>query len=350
MSKLLSISQVAEWQNCKYRWKTRYIDHLKPKILDAPSMTVGQVVHLGIAAGIKAYARYPDSVSAPGKACHRAITVWKEKNSPTVTSSLDDEEFDIVGDIAGMSEIIALRALRFINLPQWETIRLNNGSLLVEKQMVVPLGVSGWRGFQSYFDWVARDRETGMIWLIDHKVRKTFLNEESEETNLQGGIYQRVLMNYGIEAVGTRTLQIKAAVPVAPKVNKDGSVSRTAVRTDWETYRQTVLAQGLDPVDYEDMRFKLSNVEWFDWISAYRSWTEVDNMWDTIIVPVAREILKPRTVYTRNLSYFSCMRCWAKPVCLAELRDQDADYIRQEEYILTPDSSMVYAAPAEGAQ
>ncbi len=184
-----------------------------------------------------------------------------------------------------------------------------------------------------HLDWLAFERSTGQVWLADFKTRANFLPDFSEETNLQHTSYQKILQRHGINCNGTATIQIKSDLPQKPRQNNNGTMSRTAIKTDWETYRAALVEARLDPADYDDMRVKLGEGKFFNVMKAFRSDIEVNNVWDHVIVPAARDIavarhsakdggLDAKLVY-RTFSHRVCNGCDFRHVCIGGLRGYD---------------------------
>jgi hypothetical protein len=275
---------------------------------------MGSAVHLGIA--------------------HAILTREKEVSIETVLQNWALQQFpDGAENEVGLVDTaasIARRAINYLRLDRWETI-LYNGQPLCEQRITIPL--DGWDGYVAVMDWVARDLETGYIWLIDHKVRSKFLPDESEEINAQMASYQYVLKYIGVPNVkGSMCFQIRDQLPLTPAINKDGSISRMRILTDWPTYQQTVVEAGEDPANYVEMMAKLSDVEFFKMIPAFRADREVQGIWDQIVVPTAGAIKQKRDHYIRSLGTFNCNGCEFRTLCLEDLRGNDTTYILERDF------------------
>jgi hypothetical protein len=203
---------------------------------------------------------------------------------------------------------------------RWETITLC-GKPLVEYEMEIDMG--NWN-FSGRLDWVARDAETGHIWLIDFKSRKQMQPVEADETNMQMGVYQHFLAAKGIELVGTCTWQIRAAVPAIPKTNKNGTISRSACATDWETYSQAVVNAGFSVDDYIEMKEKLQDFERFSF--TYRTLTEAHAMWVEASKILHRMRAGDLPIF-RAMNALNCRGCIYKDICMETLRGNDVSEI-----------------------
>lgn len=323
---MLSYSNISAWIACKYRYDLVYEKKIRPRIDHRPPM-LGTVVHAGMAGGILNPSDFYQSAAD-------AIKKWmKEFIAGKGPDYFFDEEIEYLNnDIVATAIPIAQRTLDRLDLARWETMELN-GQPVVEMTLKCPL--PGWKGFQGTIDWVARDRATGLVWLLDHKTRKQFLPDESEEVSLQMAAYQYLLMRAAkLNTVGSITVQIAAKVPKAPKLNKDAkSMSRAKIATDWPTYAASLLSVGLDPDDYLEMQPKLAEIEWWRMSQAYRSAPEIVNIWKEVIQRAAWDIARKHKHVYRTLAHMTCNNCSVRSFCLADLRGHDTEYLLQTAYI-----------------
>lgn len=309
----LSYSQVSQWTRCRRAWAFKYREELFPRF-DRPSLDLGSAVHEGLAAGLQ------------GFSYEEAINRWADEK---YSLELLPEEQEVLQGLLTKAYGITAKSLAFIDLGhKWETVK-HDGKPLIEHEFESELGVPGWDGFHGYVDWVARELATGQVWLIDFKVRDSMQPVEAEEFNLQMAIYQYLLGKLNIPAVGSIAWQIRNELPKSPKVNKDGTISRAACATDWDTYSAAVVAAGQDPEHYLEMKAKLETVEFFRLSRAYRGSNEVQNLWSDVVLPVAKDI--GGGIY-RNLNHVTCNGCSYKNLCLEELRGGDTDYIKRSSF------------------
>lgn len=304
----LSYSMISDWLRCRHLWHVKYEEGIRPVIKNRQP-EIGDAVHRSIAMALRGEDPYKGYIS------------WKDDFLRKAERNLFDEEVAVLDDME--TDVVATteRALKFIKATGLTTVTWN-GIDMIEQRIVFPL--AGWKGFVAIFDWVARDPE-GAVWLIDWKVRKTFQPQLSEDVSLQMMIYQAVCQLQGLRVDGSRTLQIMPGELQAPKVNANGTISRTDIRTDWETYKARVLLAGGDPADYDDMRIKLEAKEFQRWLFQYRSQTEVATAWNEIVMPLSKEVNRKTKVITRNLNFINCMNCDVQTLCLAALRGHDTN-------------------------
>jgi hypothetical protein len=294
---------------CRHRWRLQYDYRIKGKGVRR-SLELGDAIHRYIACFLL------------GKDPAEGVKAWIDQFTVDGTLSLEEEL--ALEDIADEAEAIGARTINFIGSLGWQTVMF--GSIpMVEAELSKP--IPGWDRYVAHLDWLALDPLTNAVWLVDFKTRGTFLPEFSEETNLQHSSYQKMLMDLGLACNGTATIQILSKMPAEPKINQNGSVSRTSVKTDWPTYKAAILRAGGDPNHYLDMKSKLDDSKFFGVMYSYRSQREVENVWERIIVPTAADIksaLDGESVRTyRSFSHRVCNGCDVRDVCIGGLRDYD---------------------------
>lgn len=322
----LSYSQIREWQRCRYSYSLRYLERLKTKTLEATPAR-GSMVHKGISAMLA-------GESAEG-AVRQWMADWLQRYGLAEEAVLV-AQYEII-----VEEAIAVLAKfdRDQRLDRWEPLpHPVTGKPMVDTEIVVPL--EGWPGgFVQYLDMVARDRETGQNWLVDFKLRGSFTSMEAEETNVQMPIYQHGLRLIGVDTVGSMAYQIRKTAPAEPKQNlpnkKTGvaAMSRAKIASDWFTYRNALLAVGLEPKDYEEeMRPKLGSVRFTELSSSFRTPREVEETWNQIVLPASTDILLNVGTAYRHLSPINCRSCWARDLCLERLRGRDTEFIEEHQF------------------
>lgn len=330
----LSFSQLRTFDSCGYKWNLLYNERLVPRI-DRPKLDIGSATHRGIAHGLI------------GEDAAEGVHAWVEEKLERATPPLTEEETENLHTIATLANGLADRALIEFHRAGFETVWLNHPVTkekvpLIENKLETLIDVPGWDGFKGYVDWVAREKVSGHLWLVDFKVKESFTNEEAEEYNTQMAIYSYLLRKqYGIETAGSIAWQIKSTLPRLPSLNKADKwgvqkMSRALITTTWEVYEAALIEAKLDPDDYiEEMKPKLDAVQWFRQAKAYRNKQEVDAVWEKIVLPGAEKIIRDREnprLLTRNMNFFNCNGCAYKDLCLEDLRGEDVEFIKKARF------------------
>ena len=312
MSENISWSEISAWCTCRQKWYWGYDRKITTKKLQrAPS--VGSCGHAAIAA----YRR--------GEDWDRAIGNWLD-------SELDQQEAMFDEEMEAYQEIVDLiRNIMPRYIDQYEKEDANFRTIKVEERFEVPVAGTSIK-LIGYWDELLMDRD-GFYWLRENKFpQQRFRSEEDLELDGQIGTYQWAANRLGYPIVGTIFDQVLAKVPAIPKTNKDGSLSRAKVATDWATYERTARRNGLDPIDYMEMQEKLADVRFFDRKYIYRPPIEVKlfaqdmrrRIWD-----VRRK--KRRHIY-RNESSINCGWCSYRELCLELVKGGDIEEIIEMQY------------------
>ena len=303
----VSWSEIQAWCLCRMKWHWAYEVGIAPKRVErAPS--VGSCGHIAIAAMLR------------GKSWKKAVDKWFEQELNK--RPLFDEE---------KAEIQAVVALILAIMPRYlDKYQATFESVLVEHKFDIPI-----RGIKTrligYWDAMVRDKD-GHLWLLEHKFpQRTFRTEDNLDLDGQIGTYQYAAHRSGYPVVGTIYNQLLGRLPAVPKINKDGSVSRAVVYTDWESYSDFVAKVGLDPCDYQEMKGKLDDFEFFQRNYIYRPPIETrlfardmeHRIWD---------MQKKKKHIYRSESFIICGMCSYRELCLESLKGGDIDYIIENQF------------------
>jgi hypothetical protein len=330
----VNLSQIQEWNKCRYRWDLRYRREIERRSIHGPIET-GTAVHAGLAAGIKYYGQHGQPTKAVLRRTDTAlITAVHTAMEEAVTKlggwkRMEPDEIHQAKEIEETSVEVARRTLTFIRLPRWETFWYRDEPLVEQRIWFEH------EGFIFHFtpDWVARDIEEGGIWVLDWKIRKSFTPKDAEDVNVQFPAYQYGLERIGLGTTGSIMFQSKSRQESVPRLNQNGSMSRAQIACSWDTYQRYLLEEGLNPDDYiADMKPKLVT-EFYREDRVYRNQFVINRFWDHLILPAAREMLSKKRVIHRHMQYMNCQGCWAREFCLAELMDEDTMFLLHSNYV-----------------
>lgn len=323
---VLSYSRLSAWKSCHYNYDLRYTRRIYPR-KRASYLSVGSLIHKGIEHGIRVY-------HETGNAVPDLASIWEVVNAEADRfegkTELSTEEYE---EAVNDSVDIAHRALETLDLSRFEIPELD-GKPTIELELTIPF--EGWKGFVAVIDLVVRDKETGYLWILDFKSRKQFQSFEQVEMSLQFPIYQKILAHHGLPIVGVMDFQIKRTVPAIPKLNKNGTMSKAKIATDWGTYKDALESCGLDPNDYLDMQEKLTT-EFFRFTRHYRSMSIVDAIWEEVVKETAKDLHRYHSGESKPYRAFNvlntgCSSCKSYGFCTEELYQGDAEYLLDNLY------------------
>lgn len=338
---MVSVSQLQTFMSCPKKWEYGYVENLTPRV-DRPFLTVGKLCHKGMQECMtykwkhereQGYCRE----KALNSALQEMNIVWKEYMDIT---PFMQEEIPGQEQILKDAKSVFTQAFWEFDIDRYDVLTLYDGEKEIpalELHFVVPC--AGSKGLHGYIDAILRDKETGSVWCTDYKFRKSLSPDDEEAVNIQNAVYTHACKKMGIKITGTMTWQHCNTPAADPALNKNGTVSRSKIKTTWNHYAEFCVANGVDPAPYEEeMREKLSGIEWFRATYEYRNDETVKNMWNRIVVPAAYAVKSAYTMAKkdknrRHLYPWNCKMCQFKDLCQAELRNHDADFLRSTEYV-----------------
>lgn len=331
---MLSVSQLQTYLSCKKKWEYAYIDNLTPRI-ERPFFTIGRLCHIGMQTAMQ--------------------TLWKNGNTPCTNMLLygldaikseyeryicevpmHDEEIPEFEETFKKANSVFEQALYEFEPYKYEvyTIRGENPRPALELHFRVPCEHA--KAFHGFIDAILREKDTGFLWCVDYKFRKTLAPDEDENFNIQNAVYAYACQMMEIPITGTMTWQHINTPAADPSILKDGKISRAKIKTTWEHYAEFCREHGEDPDTYEEeMREKLSDIEWFRKTLEYRNGDTLRIIWSECVLPVAAEMFSMYDVELyRSLYPWNCKMCQFQSLCQAELRDYDTEAIKQREYVV----------------
>lgn len=360
----ISKSQIDTFLSCAYKWYLQYKRGIRAKTTEIGPASLGDAVHFGIAAALRSYwswhrEYYPIGYAHLDSMIDLAIEKWDAENRPTdknsVNVSEDGKEFSLVPDaefydkwcdmLENARQIVkrTIREIKLLEKYDVVDVRINDKGLasnngyfkvdakrvpLIEHQITIQVPDTDFE-FSGIVDAVLRNRDTGMVEVIDWKVRRTFTGMDAEVLNAQIGLYQYALSTLGVDTQVGVIYQIKNEAPKTPTLNKDGTMSRRKIITDWFTYEKALLAEGLDPAEYADMREKLIEVEFYRPIMVIRTQAVTDALWSNMVEHARR--ISDEKRFPRSYGY-PCRHCPFNLICQGELYGYDVDEIIASNY------------------
>ena len=347
---MVSVSQINSFLACRRRWHYAYREGLRQR-RERDYLTVGKLCHAGMEAAMRARWEWRDSVQeldGPAPDLHDLVEVGNEaihqmwEGYMEVTDFLD-EELPEQRELLDRALDVFEEALEEFDPLRWMPVTVTRDGEPIpalELHFVVPC--AGSAGLHGYIDAIMEDLETGQIWCVDYKFRRTLAADDDERFNLQNAVYMMACRQMGIDVAGTMTWQRYNTPSAVPKFNRDGSISRTKIRCSWPRFRRFVIDAGLDPDDYADMEEKLADVEMCRATKEVRSDEMIDLVWSQVVESASVDIglIRESTSYMSymlcapSMDPWTCRMCSFQSLCQAELRGYDADYIREAEYTL----------------
>lgn len=310
----VSQSKIKRWRRCRYAYHQKYIKNLE-RVRPARPLLVGSMIH-----------EVHDAM-VNGTPWGDIIDGYAKKYK-----KLFIEEQEMYGDIPALVETVMENYEK-----RWE----GDGLKYLEKDgkkseydFEVPL-IPGKVNFKGRIDAVVKDKKK-RVWLKEVKSFKKMPSEQVRFTDLQTGLYYPVVSQLGFpKPDGVLWDYVRTKPPAIPEQLKNGQLSKNkGIDTTREIYLAEIDRLKLNPQDYTDILEKLEGNE--------------DNFLRRIYLPAPTAIadtlnkeLKETAmeIYylgecskARNISWDCGPRCDFHPLCQAELRGLDVDYIVSTEY------------------
>lgn len=343
---MVSVSQINTFLACRRRWHYSYREGLRQR-RERDYLTVGKLCHAGMEAAMRL--RWDYAMDGEGLDLGRltqagSIAINKMWDEYMAVTDFLDEEMPEQRELLARALDVFEEALEEFDPLRWmplTVVRDGEPAPALELHFVVPCEWS--EGLHGYIDAILEDQDTGQVWCVDYKFRRTLAADDDERFNLQNAVYMMACRQMGIDVAGTITWQRYNTPSAVPKFNKDGSVSRSKIKCTWPRFRRFLEEAGLDPTDYAEMAEKLADVEMCRATREIRSDEMIDLVWHQVVEPAALDIRYEVETYEIGIDHgklipsmdpWTCRLCSFQSLCQAELRGYDADYIRESEYIL----------------
>lgn len=336
---MVSVSQISTFLACRRRWEYSYVEDLRQR-RERDYLTVGKLCHAGMEAAMRErWERQAERFLSTEELAEVGRTSMERMwNDYMAVTDFLDEELPEQRELLARALDVFEEALEEFDPMRWMPLTVVWGGEPIpalELHFVVPC--AGSEGLHGYIDAIMADLETGQVWCVDYKFRRTLASDDDERFNLQNAVYMMACRQMGIDVAGTMTWQRYSSPSAVPKFNKDGSVSRSKIRCTWTRYRRFLEEAGLDPADYSEMEDKLADVEMYKATKEIRSDEMIDQVWIYVVEAAAMDIDSHRQiggVEIPSIDPWTCRLCSFQSLCQAELRGYDADYIRETEYTL----------------
>jgi hypothetical protein len=310
---VINQSQVKSWRRCQMEWKFKFQDQLRPKRRVLP-LYKGSWVH----ACLETHYKQGDWTIGYN-------TYLDEYNS------LFDEEREVLDKKGKLDDQVK----RIVQSYLWYTRKDNWKVILVEKTF--DFKYEGVR-IKGTIDLVIEDLDTGMTWMLDHKTASQIPTASSfHAMDPQLFLYPWALEKVtGMEIDGIMWNYLRSRAPSIPKINKDGSLSKRKILTDYPTAYRFLKNEGYDPNDFSDMLRPLMRNSPF--IRRYRLPREksvtdriireyLTTAWDIQDAYAGARKLLVRTI-TRD-----CPRCDYQELCQAELNGMNTEAMIKASFV-----------------
>lgn len=317
-----SHSQVDKFRRCQKAWEYKYKQGLKRK-RKFIRMFKGEILHEMLNAHIKMRmlkGKYTggDAWDVLERYAEEYATYFEEERQ---------EHGDIIGDCGKVFEGY---------LRKWRKDPLRyEGS---EENVYFDLPGKLPR-FVGFIDKIATDQQDRR-WIVDHKFVANIPTAEDRFSELQLLLYVWAwnITHPDKPLDGVCWDYARSKAPRVPEILKKGGLSKAKnIDTDPYTYQQAIADNNLDPNDYADMLTHLQGKEdtFYERVFLPKPSKAMIEIVTEDFLQTTREIQekrKPKARCVRTMNTFNCKTCEYRPVCEAEVRGLDAEFIIKSEY------------------
>lgn len=206
---------------------------------------------------------------------------------------------------------------------------------ILETETPLKIGNRVWI-FKGRLDLLIRDTE-GLLWLVDHKTasqipQSTSFHSMDPQLMMYPWAAERSL---GIHISGVIYNYVKSRPPTIPKLNKDGSISRRKVSTDYPTLFRFLKESGYDPNDFREILIPLRKKSNF--LRRYKLPRESTVTREIVLDQLATvKRIDETKRFVRNITR-DCVRCPYHDLCRSELNGFDTKIMRKTNFDIAED-------------
>lgn len=307
----VSQSKIHTYRDCKMKYHYRHEERLRKRSPPNP-LVRGKIIHEMIEAQLDG--------GDPWKA-------WAK--SQKEYAKLFKQEKEEYGDIPGEIEALMGGYFQWYNKDPINYYEVNGA--YSEHFFRVPLApgieLEGTMDSLGY----TKDKR---FWLVEHKSHKSLPKGDIKYSDIQSAIYTWVAPQVGLpKPDGVMWNYIRYSAPKIPEVLKNGTMSKRAIDTTWDVYRQALVDEKLKPADYKDMEEALKGKEGDFYVRVFLPVNKTIQA--NILEEVKLTACEMRDSHGKNRVRTidqHCTYCEFYELCQAELRGLDASFIRSRRF------------------
>lgn len=322
----LSWSQVKTWQRCQRQWKYKYIDRLEP-IARQRALFLGNWVHRCL----ETYYSEGDWKTGHLEYVEQWDKLFEEEQKALSTRSKKAKTYTP----------LPKQVARIINSYLW--YHKNDGWKVISVELEFTVHLKDDIYINGKIDLIVQDEE-GLYWVVDHKTASNIPESGAfHAMDPQLMIYPWAVKKLtGIDIAGIIYNYVKSKPPSIPKINKNGSLSKRKIVTDYPTAARFLKKEGYDLADFSEFLLPLKKKSEF--LRRYRLPRESFVTKEILaeFYSSAKEIKTKRIAYEagakvrfiRNITKDCSKFCAFHNICQAELNGHDTEYTRKKLFTL----------------
>lgn len=310
MSEIITVSytEIKRWRFCRMAHFYNYVEGIIPRVKAKP-LKLGNIVHQSI-----------ESWARTGEWDVILKAVKKE------FKAMFEEEREFYGDLPGNTERMVSGYLQRYKAERkhYKLVEASLGPVPLTKRTQFKLKIDRLTTTQA-----------GLT-LCETKTARRLPDEDLRMWDLQTVLYVWALRELGYPVKAVLWDYVRTKPPTIPKVLKDGTISKKDIDTDYETYLAAIKEACPDEMDdYKEILDRLRE-------------EGTDKFYKRVLLPVNDRMIEPvladakmtsleiasfSHLPVRNISGFTCPRCFYNSLCHASLRGLDESFIREREFM-----------------
>lgn len=186
------------------------------------------------------------------------------------------------------------------------------------------------------------EHEERFMWVVEHKFKKAFPDEEERWRDLQSALYAEAFKReYSLKIGGVLWDYIRSKSPSRPTLKKDGSVSERALDTLPHVYIEECRKLGVKPSKTMILSLREKYPSWYKRIRSPLM-PNVSTLLIEQFVETARQVSVEAD--EMNISY-QCRQCSYQALCRARLMRLDFEEVAKNEFSRREDEDPDTLAP-----
>jgi len=312
----ISATERATYKRCRRLWDytSRNRQDLAP-VVTAKALAFGTGIHEALAAYYGAWHGCEPPLTIALEAWGKFVEGWRDS-----VSLWEDESLSV--DKA--SELGAIMLKGYAEWAKTKDEEDISKVVAIEQPFYIPFGSVCLTG---RIDLVILDKQGG-AWIVDHKTTGQRVNEAMLPLDAQMKLYAmayQLITGKPVQGVYYNALLKKA--PAVPMLLKSGKLSTAKIDTTAAVFREAIRQYGLNEGDYTGTLNALhakGNTFFQRWKLRYNT-SELSSAEQQLRAEVA-EMHSDPAIYPNQTR--DCAYCAFRPLCLAEDRGDDTEYIK----------------------
>lgn len=312
-------SELNSWSQCRTKWFYQYYLGLQPAITSKP-IRRGILGHAGL--------RALDMGEDYKQVVDQMVEIYLNALAPVVIDGEEVSISDQADSLATMATEVKDQIQYYEEYyPRWKNV------LAAEQQYTIrvegsPILING--------TWDAIVEDDHGTWLLERKWVDQYRNPEMFDLDGQLAIYHMAAKAVGYDITGIIVDQI-GPNPKKPKLNlpkKDGTREMSRVKLgDWRTYKLSLIAAGLDPNDYLDMKEALPECSAFRRDLVYRSDIEIELYQKDLLAKIGDLCDQNKRIYMAD-DRIRCATCHYREICIERVKGGDVEYVLENNFVV----------------